>query len=382
MEELRIEENAEDIALEIEENILESSEISVQSLEKTIVIPMDLSVEMITSWYRSGKLSLDPVFQRRYVWNDVLKSAFIESLILNVPIPSLMLANEADKNKFIVIDGKQRLNAIISFIAPDSDGKGFMLKGLSVLRELNGYTYKKLLSDASKMEYLNKIENAIIKASILKNYNSDVLYFIFNRLNGGGVPLSPHELRQSLYAGEFINFINEYSTSSAGIKRMLKLKKPDKRMRDAELLVRYYAFKYYGADYNGNINDFFNTTCEKLNREWHTKKDLILKDAEEFEKAVEFIYLHFEEDAFKVFFFKEGEEYFGPFNRPMFDLLTTIFSDPTKREYVKNKGIKLREFTIELFKNNKNFAEAFLPTTHSKEKNNTRITEFTTALFV
>ena len=85
MEELKIEENAEDIALEIEENILESSEISIQSLENTMVIPMDLSVEMITSWYKSGKLSLDPVFQRRYVWNDVLKSAFIESLILNVP---------------------------------------------------------------------------------------------------------------------------------------------------------------------------------------------------------------------------------------------------------------------------------------------------------
>lgn len=382
MEKFKLEENVEDIELEIEENILESSEISVQSLEKTIVIPMDLSVEMITSWYKSGKLSLDPVFQRRYVWNDILKSAFIESLILNVPIPSLMLANESEKNKFIVIDGKQRLNAIISFISPDNDGKGFKLKGLKVLKDLNGYTYKKMLSDASKMEYLNKIENAIIKTSVLKNYNSDVLYFIFNRLNGGGVPLSPHELRQSLYAGDFINFINEYSASSAGIRRMLNLKKPDKRMRDAELLVRYYAFKYYGNEYNGNINDFFNTTCEKLNRDWSIKKDTILKDAEEFETAVDFIYSHFEEDAFKVFFVKDGKEYFGPFNRPMFDLLSAIFSDPSKREYVQSKKINLKEFTISLFKNNEKFADAFLPTTHSKEKNSTRITEFTTSLFV
>ncbi len=373
--------NFEEINVEIEENIIESSEISIQSLEKTIVMPMDLSVEMIATWFKTKKLSLDPVFQRRYVWNDVLKSAFIESLILNVPIPSLMLANDTEKNKFIVIDGKQRLNAILSFIAPENDGKGFKLKGLKVLEELNGFTYKKLLSDVNKTQYLSKIENALIKTSVLKNYNNDVLYFIFNRLNGGGVPLSPHELRQSLYAGDFINFINEYSASSTGIKRMLNLKNPDKRMRDAELLVRYYAFKYYGKEYNGNINDFFNTTCERLNREWQTREKSIRSDAQEFENAVDFIYKHFGNDAFKVFFVKDGEEYFGPFNRPMFDLLTCIFSDASNREYVENKNINLKEFVINLFKTNEAFREAFLPTTHSKEKNNTRISEFTEDLF-
>ncbi len=385
MEEMNIKEelNLDGIDTEIEENIVESSEISMQSLENTIVVPMDLSVEMVTAWYKSKKLSLDPVFQRRYVWNDVLKSAFIESLILNVPIPSLMLANDTENNRFIVIDGKQRLNAIISFIAPENEGKGFRLKGLNVLKELNGYTYKKLLSDSTKTQYLSKIENALIKTSVLKNYNTDILYFIFNRLNGGGVPLSPHELRQSLYAGQFINFINEYSAESKGIRRMLNLKNPDKRMRDAELLVRYYAFKYYGAEYNGNINEFFNKTCEKLNLEWQTKAETVKKDAQEFEFAVEFIYSHFGDDAFKVFFVKEtGEEYFGPFNRPMFDLLTSIFSDSSKREFVEKKNINLKEFVINLFKTNKDFADAFLPTTHSKEKNNTRITEFTKALFV
>lgn len=385
MEEMNIKEelNLDGIDSEIEENIVESSEISIQSLENTIVVPMDLSVEMVTAWFKSKKLSLDPVFQRRYVWNDVLKSAFIESLILNVPIPSLMLANDTANNKFIVIDGKQRLNAIISFIAPENDGKGFKLKGLNVLKELNGYTYKKLLSDTSKTQYLSKIENALIKTSVLKNYNTDILYFIFNRLNGGGVPLSPHELRQSLYAGEFINFINEYSAESKGIKRMLNLKNPDKRMRDAELLVRYYSFKYYGAEYNGNINEFFNTTCERLNREWQTKETVIKNDAQEFENAIDFVYHYLGDDAFKAFFVKDtGEEYFGPFNRPMFDLLTSIFSDSSNREFVENKNINLKEFVINLFKTNKAFADAFLPTTHSKEKNNTRITEFTKALFV
>ena len=152
-------------------------------------------------------------------------------------------------------------------------------------------------------------------------------------------------------------------------------------MRDAELMVRYYAFKYYVDDYNGSINDFFNDTCDRLNRMWLTEKKHIINDAEQFEIAVDFIYSYFGEDAFKVYFVKEDKEYFGPFNRPMFDLFTCLFSNATNRAYVKDRQIDLKVFTIDLFKTNSKFAEAFLPTTHSKEKTNTRIEEFKKALF-
>lgn len=365
---------------EMEEDLEESSEISVDSFEKTLVIPMDLSVEMISSWFTAQKIIMDPAFQRRYVWNEKLKSTFIESLILNVPIPSILIANDTEKNKFIVIDGKQRLNAIISFIAPDKGGRGFRLKGLKVLKDLNGLTYKKMLDDSTKSKYLNNIENAIIKANILRNYNNDVLYFIFNRLNSGSVPLSSQELRQSLYAGEFVNFVNEYSISSPGIKRILSLKAPDKRMRDAELLVRFFAFKLFSSNYNGSINDFFNETCDKLNKSWDEQRSTVENCVKEFENAVSFIYEHFGDEAFKVYFIKDGKEFFGPFNRPMFDLLTTFFSDAENRDFVIKNGIDLKAFLINLFKNNKKFADAFLPTTHSKEKTTTRIDEFKKAL--
>lgn len=365
---------------EAEENIIESSEISIDSFDKTLVLPMDLSVEIIISWYKSKKLALNPSFQRRYVWNDVIKSVFIESLMLNVPIPSILLANNSDENKFIVIDGKQRLNAIISFIAPEKNGKGFKLKGLKVLKELNGYDYKKLQSDLSKTNYLNKIENAILKTNVLKNYNIDILYFIFNRLNSGSIPLSPQELRQSLYAGNFIDFVNEYSIKSPGIQKVLNLKTPDKRMRDAELLVRYFAFKYFYKEYNGNINNFFNTTCDKLNKAWDSNKNKVINDAKELEEAINFVYLYCQEDAFKVYFIRDDEEFFGPFNRPMFDLLTSVFSVPENRKLIEDKNIDLKAFLITLFKTNTKFSEAFLPTTHSKEKTNTRMNEFKKAL--
>lgn len=365
---------------EADENIIESSDIKLDSFERAIVLPMDLSVELISTWSITKKLDINPSFQRRVVWDEVRMSLFIESLILNVPIPSILLANDEKSNKFLVIDGKQRLSAILQFVAQENGGKGFKLKGLKVLTELNGYTYKKLSEDTSKEQYLTRIENALLKTNVIKKYDTSLLYFIFSRLNSGSVALSTQELRQSLYPGKFTDFVNDYSMSSPGIKRVLGLKSLDKRMRDAELLVRYYSFKYYRESYEGKINEFFNTTCEKLNSEWSTKSETIKKDAAEMEKAIEFIFDKFGYDAFHVYFVKDDEEYFGPFNRPMFDLMTTVFSSQDNRDRINDNNIDLKAFTINLFKTNKTFSEAFLPTTHSKEKTNSRFDEFKSAL--
>ena len=121
----------------------DDEQISFKGLENLVAIPMDMSTELISEWYKKGRLKLDPLFQRRYVWDDIRKSAYIESLILGIPIPSILLADDKKQNKYIVIDGKQRLNAIISFIADESNGKGFKLKKLQVLKELEGYNYNK-----------------------------------------------------------------------------------------------------------------------------------------------------------------------------------------------------------------------------------------------
>lgn len=361
---------------ESEENILESSDISIDSFERAIVIPMDLSIELISAWHSANKLDINPSFQRRVVWDEVRMSLFIESIILNVPIPSILLANDEHSNKFLVIDGKQRLSSILRFVSPENDGKGFKLKGLKVLSELNGYTYKKLSEDATKEKYFTRIENAILKTNVIKKYDFSLLYFIFSRLNSGSVALSTQELRQSLYPGKFTDFINDYSMSSHGIRDVLNLKTLDKRMRDAELLVRYFSFKYYRDSYDGKINEFFNNTCDRLNKEWANKEAIIKQDAEEMEKAIDFIYDKFGNDAFRVYFVKDNSEGFGPFNRPMFDLMTTVFSSQENRDKIISNNIDLKAFLINLFKTNNNFSKAFLPTTHSKEKTNVRFAEF------
>ena len=80
-------------------------------------------------------------FQRKYVWEKkpIIKSRLIESAILNVPIPSIYTAEDETVGKELVIDGQQRLLTFHGFI-----NNQFKLKGLSVLKELNGYFYKDL----------------------------------------------------------------------------------------------------------------------------------------------------------------------------------------------------------------------------------------------
>ena len=96
-------------------------------------------------------------------------------------------------------------------------------------------------------------------------------------------------------------------------------------------------------------------------------------------KRIRFVYEKLGDDAaFRAYFINEetltGQ--FGPINRPMFDLMSVFFSIPENRLKVNSKNINLKQFVISLFQNNTKFSNAFLPTTHSKEKTDARFQEF------
>ena len=83
-------------------------------------------------------LELNPVYQRRYVWDNKKASKLVESLLINVPIPVCYLAEEPDGSRS-TIDGQQRLRSLYRFLYNQ-----FALRGLEVLPELNGSRYHKL----------------------------------------------------------------------------------------------------------------------------------------------------------------------------------------------------------------------------------------------
>lgn len=356
----------EDFECEEEEEI---GTLDLDSFKDTSSFSLDLNAEMVEQYYKKGKFVFNPDFQRRYVWDTKRKSKFIESLMLNIPIPSILLADNREKNEFIIIDGKQRLKTIVEFICPEKDNVGFKLTGLEVLKELNGYTYKRLLEDVSKIEMLSSFQTYTFKASIVRNYNEKLLYFIFARLNSGSVQLSTQELRHTLFPGEFSKFINLESLVNKNIKKILKLPadKCDSRMKDAELLCRYYAFKYYWKTYNSTVGALLDYTYKEINKNWENLEREVKEDLTEFNLAVNFVYKILGDDAFKIY--SPEENRYLKFNRLVFDLLCWWFSVDKHRNIVlSNNEIKpYKKYFEEMFKN-KDFSEAFKPVTSSQEK--------------
>jgi hypothetical protein len=343
-------------------------------LGRAVVTGTDWTTETILNQLRKENIFLDPVFQRRDAWSQSRKGKFIESIVLGLPIPQLVLAESQDsKGTFIIIDGKQRLLTLQQFAGfnLDPDQKPLTLKGLLVRKDLNGKTYADFQADASLKRYLTAFENQTIRTVVVRGWQSEkVLYIIFYRLNTSSVPLSPQELRQALHPGPFLRFAATYSETSPGLQRILHLKRPDFRMRDVELLVRYFAFKNYISTYSGNLKDFLDRTCKDLNREWKKRKVEILEQAGEFERAVSATFkILGRESAFRKW---DGERFEARFNRAIFDIMIYYFSEREARQ----KALKMRNGIKSRFKElcsgNETFLKSLETTTKSIEATSIR----------
>jgi hypothetical protein len=323
IEEVNILENEEDV-----------EEIDQAQISQAVLSATDWTTETILSQIDKGNILLNPKFQRREAWDQKRKSRFIESLFLGLPIPQIVLAESKDKKgSYIVIDGKQRLISIRQFAAKKGDTTYSTLKlsGLKIRRDLNKKSLEDVKRDLLSRESLSAFENQAIRTVVIKNWPAEsFLYHVFLRLNTGSVTLSPQELRQALHPGLFIDFADTTSGKSPALREILNINKPDFRMRDVELLIRYYAFKYFLPNYSGQLKYFLDETCKVLNNEWNARKTALFNDAKEFELAFTAINAIFgKENSFRKW---KGDRFENRFNRALFDVMMFYFSDPGFRE--------------------------------------------------
>jgi len=349
---------------------------------KAIVSGTDWTADTIISQLSKGNIDLDPTFQRRDAWTQARKSKFIESIILGLPIPQLVLAeSQGSKGTFIVIDGKQRLLSLQQFagINLERDFEPLLLKGLTVRKELNGKTYDDLGRDSRLRPLLTAFENQPIRTVVVRNWqNEKLLYIIFHRLNTNSLPLSPQELRQALHPGGFLRFIVKQSEESTGLHKVLNLKKPDFRMRDAELLLRYFAYENFAADYKGNLKDFLDSTCKILNREWERRAGELREQAEQCERAIRDTFRIFGEDsAFRKW---DGEKFEPRFNRAVFEIMVYYFSQKSVRRGARSMKSKVTRAFKRLCERNSQFLKSLETTTKSLKATSTRFSLWGRAL--
>ncbi|MBD1576898.1 DUF262 domain-containing protein [Vibrio sp. S11_S32] len=219
-----------------------------------------ISVFEIIRWTNKGKFVLDPEFQRSpNAWNEMKKSMFIESLILNLPLPHFYF-NKDSSGRLVVIDGLQRLTAVLDFYNDD-----FCLVGLKALPWLNGFSKSKL--EEKHDEVWSKIEDKNIPYySIMPSVPMAVTYDIFRRINTGGTRLERQEIRNCIYLGKSTKLLkkmselNEFSyITDSGIS--------PKRMKDREAVLRCLAFSddKFHRNYNGDLDDFLGDVMKKIN---------------------------------------------------------------------------------------------------------------------
>lgn len=219
----------------------------------------DPEVEGLHGKFKRGRLIVQPDFQRQFVWDATKASRLIESALLAIPIPVVYLSQEQDNREY-VIDGQQRLTSFFSFIdGTFPDGTEFKLTGLKVFRELNGRKYCSLTSDIQDVIRYFKIRTITFK----KDSDQGLKFEIFERLNTGSVSLNDQELRNCIYRGKFNLLLKELSIDP-DFTSLLNIKRPDKRMKDVELVLRFCAFYHRTyLKYKPPMKDFLNDEAEK-----------------------------------------------------------------------------------------------------------------------
>ncbi len=313
-----------------------------------VVTATDWTVETLISQLKKGNIKLDPSFQRRDAWTAKRKSEFIESLFLGLPVPQVVLAESKDrKGSYIVLDGKQRLLTLRQFSATSQDPefKQLRLSGLALRSDLNGLSMVDAVQNFTIEDDLRFFENQTIRTVVLRNWPSeDYLYLVFLRLNSGSLPLSPQELRQVVSPGRFTDFATTFTSNSASVMGLFNSnQKPDFRMRDVELSIRYFGLVNYLEGYTGNLKLFLDETSQKLNVEWNNLEKEVIEQGFELENAIEFTWKLFSDDAFRKW---NGKTFERRFNRAVFDVMVYFFREKNTRI----KAMENNQAVIDAFK--------------------------------
>ncbi|MEK0286047.1 DUF262 domain-containing protein [Caldifermentibacillus hisashii] len=281
-------------------------------IEQVRTKSLDLSFNEIVDMYRDGEFEISPAYQRLFRWSEEKQSQFIESLILEMPIPPIYVI-EKDEGQYELIDGLQRISTYLHFRGelanPNNHSTDEMeeenvrfltLTGCDIVKELNGLTYEKLPKTLQI-----RLKRSFVRVEVIrKGSDSRLRYYMFKRLNTGGELLSEQEIRNCtirLLDDTFNDFIIELSGYSHFQNTISHLNEEKiEKKEDQEYVLKYFAYKLDRENYKKNISSFLTTFMEKVSDEGHEEhiKFDYEKERKEFEKTFEILDLSLGEYAF------------------------------------------------------------------------------------
>ena len=280
--------------------------------------------ELVERKWERGLIEM-PEFQRKYVWKPAQQSLFIESILLNFPLPPLYI-NKNKKGKYIVVDGRQRITTLRRFLKNE-----FQLEGLKAYPELNGLDFKGLKELDSNFQ--SRIEDKKLLVYLIQpTVPLEMVYDIFNRINTGGTQLERQEIRNCIYLGEATTFLKRLA-SKDNFKKAIDNGISDNRAKDQEAILRFLSFRIfdYKLDYKNSMNDFVENTMKYLNG--NSTGEERRKLEMDFDKAMDFTFDFFAKKNFRI----PTHETRGRINIAIFETVAGFFASKNEDFFSKTQ---------------------------------------------
>lgn len=239
---------------------------------------LDVSFNELMDMYLSDQkeLEITPAFQRVLVWNYTQRSQFIESLLLELPIPPIYVIEHGREGHYILIDGLQRLSSYLHFRGVlDNEfkeirkGDFLQLEGCDIVKELNGATWVDL-DTALQI----RLKRSFVSLQVIRQESlPDLKYHMFKRLNAGGVQISAQQIRNAYvrmlpFGDKIMDFAHNLASNEA-FKGTCTNSLTDKQVDqqdDEGFILRFLAMKNNRAAFKHDVEPFIDDFIERVAR--------------------------------------------------------------------------------------------------------------------
>ncbi|NRS90428.1 uncharacterized protein with ParB-like and HNH nuclease domain [Flavobacterium sp. 7E] len=230
-------------------------------------------VKWVIDLMNASLLTVDNSFQRNYVWLEKHQIKLIETILLGFPIPEIYLwqkdtDSKSGNMKFSIIDGQQRLGAILNFINDEFSLQAIAIDEKNLKMNFVGKKFSELSDDERSAIWKFKLSLRIVGEEIERN---DVVN-MFLRLNSTNMSLNPQELRNAEFEGLFIKAAAEIAENQFWKKHTIFSIQDLRRMNDIQLISSILLFFRMGIG-EDTTQANFNKVYDLYNEEYSEKDE-------------------------------------------------------------------------------------------------------------
>ncbi len=324
-------------------------ETIVNETKRVFTDKKDFPLSLIKDMFDEGDIIPQPDYQRDYVMDVKTASKLIESVLMNIPIPTVYLCEEVD-GTFSIIDGQQRMTSFVKYLKNE-----YALKGLEELSELNGKTFAEL--DKSLQRTLKA---CTLNSIILTKESQGLKYEIFARLNQGAIRLKPQELRNCIYRGSLNTLIESIAEDNKHLKELFL--EENKRKNYQEYILRFFSLRNltdYSSSMTKTMNNFMSKHQNADKQELKELKNL-------FNSTIDIIKQVFGSTAFCAYDRQKGQ-FMNKFSGSVYDSVVIACSMFDNHDLMVHAD-EIRSQVNEIKKNNATYQDYTYAATGSKNR--------------